>query len=37
LCDRIAVMSAGRLVQTFNADEWTAEKLTEAAFSGHMK
>jgi ribose transport system ATP-binding protein len=36
LCDRIAVMSAGRIVQEFLPHEWTQEKLTEAAFRGHL-
>jgi ribose transport system ATP-binding protein len=36
LCDRIAVMSAGRIVQEFLPHEWTPENLTEAAFRGHL-
>ena len=36
LCDRIAVMSAGRMVEEFLPDEWTLEKLTAAAFRGHL-
>jgi ribose transport system ATP-binding protein len=36
LCDRIAVMSAGRIVREFLPHEWTPEKLTEAAFRGHF-
>lgn len=36
LCDRIAVMSAGRIVQEFLPYEWTQENLTEAAFRGHL-
>lgn len=36
LCDRIAVMSAGHIVQEFLPHEWTPEKLTEAAFRGHL-
>jgi ribose transport system ATP-binding protein len=36
LCDRIAVMSTGRIVQEFLPHEWTQEKLTEAAFRGHL-
>jgi ribose transport system ATP-binding protein len=34
LCDRIAVMSAGRLVATFNRGEWTEDQIMTAAFSG---
>ena len=33
LCDRIAVMSAGRLAATFGRGEWTQEKIMEAALS----
>ena len=36
ICDRIAVMSAGRLVQVFNRGEWTQQALLEAAFSGYL-
>ena len=36
LCHRIAVMSAGRIVAEFLPDEWTPEKLTQAAFSGYL-
>ncbi|NKB37283.1 MAG: ATP-binding cassette domain-containing protein [Gammaproteobacteria bacterium] len=32
LCDRIAVMSNGRLADTFDYGEWTQEKLLSAAF-----
>ena len=35
ICDRIAVMSAGKLVQTFNRDEWTESVLLEAAFAAY--
>jgi ribose transport system ATP-binding protein len=34
LCDRIAVLSAGRLVETFDRGTWTQEKLLAAAFAG---
>lgn len=34
LCDRIAVMSAGRLAATFNRGEWTEDQIMTAAFSG---
>jgi ribose transport system ATP-binding protein len=33
LCDRIAVLSAGRLVKTFNRGEWTEDLIMAAAFS----
>jgi ribose transport system ATP-binding protein len=33
LCDRIAVMSAGRLVATFARGEWSEEAIVAAAFS----
>ncbi len=36
VCDRIAVMSAGRLVATFRADEWSEEKIIAAAFSEYV-
>ncbi|HVV70081.1 MAG TPA: sugar ABC transporter ATP-binding protein [Verrucomicrobiae bacterium] len=36
LCDRILVMSAGRLVAEFLPGEWTQEKITHAAFSGYL-
>jgi len=36
LCDRIAVMSAGRIVSEFTPDQWSAENLTQAAFHGHL-
>ena len=36
LCDRIAVMSAGRIVEEFLPQEWSIEKLTAAAFRGHL-
>lgn len=38
LCDRIAVLSAGRLVKTVErgADDWTTEALLHAAFSEHL-
>ena len=34
-CDRIAVMSAGRLVKTFSRDDWSEEAIMQAAFSGY--
>jgi ribose transport system ATP-binding protein len=36
LCDRIAVMSAGRIAAEFLPGEWTQEKITQAAFSGYL-
>jgi ribose transport system ATP-binding protein len=36
LSHRIAVMSAGRIVAEFLPEEWTQEKLTQAAFSGYL-
>jgi ribose transport system ATP-binding protein len=35
LCDRIAVMSAGRLAATFARGEWTQDKIMAAALSGY--
>jgi ribose transport system ATP-binding protein len=35
LCDRIGVMSAGRLVQTFERAEWSEEAILKAALSGY--
>jgi ribose transport system ATP-binding protein len=37
LCDRIAVMSAGRLVATFARGEWTEDKIMTAALSGYLE
>ena len=37
LCDRIAVMSAGRLVATFAHGEWTQDGIMAAALSGHRE
>jgi ribose transport system ATP-binding protein len=36
VCDRIAVMSAGRLVATFGREEWSQEKIMSAAFSEYV-
>jgi ribose transport system ATP-binding protein len=36
LCDRIAVMSAGKLVRTFTRAEATQDAILEAAFSGYV-
>jgi ribose transport system ATP-binding protein len=35
-CDRIAVMSAGRLAAVFERGDWTQERIMAAAFSGHV-
>ncbi|MFB0524403.1 MAG: sugar ABC transporter ATP-binding protein [Phycisphaerae bacterium] len=45
ICDRIAVMSAGRLIDIFNKDEWSEEgsrsaavqKIMSAAFSEYVR
>ncbi|MGN6526734.1 MAG: sugar ABC transporter ATP-binding protein [Burkholderiaceae bacterium] len=37
VCDRIAVMSAGRLVATFERGQWTQQALLEAAFSAYAQ
>lgn len=34
-CDRIAVMSAGKLVATFDRSSWSYDKIMQAAFSGY--
>jgi ribose transport system ATP-binding protein len=36
LCDRIIVMSAGRIAGEFLPGEWSQEKITHAAFSGYL-
>ncbi len=36
LCDRILVMSVGRIAAEFLPGQWTQEKITQAAFSGHL-
>jgi len=36
VCDRIAVMSAGRLAATFERGEWTQDKIMAAALSGYV-
>ena len=36
LCDRIAVMSAGRVAATFRRGEWTQDKIMTAALSGYL-
>jgi ribose transport system ATP-binding protein len=37
ICDRIGVMSAGRLIDTFDRDAWTQDELLAAAFAGYQK
>jgi ribose transport system ATP-binding protein len=37
VCDRIGVMSAGRLVATFERGQWTQQALLEAAFSAYAQ
>ena len=37
VCDRIGVMSAGRLVRIFERGEWTQQSLLEAAFSAYAQ
>jgi ribose transport system ATP-binding protein len=37
VCDRIAVMSAGRLVAMFSRGQWSQEKIMSAAFSEYVK
>ncbi len=36
ICDRIGVMSAGRMTGIFKRDEWTQDALLAAAFAGHI-
>lgn len=36
LCDRLLVMSQGRITAEFTPVEWTQEKITRAAFSGYL-
>jgi ribose transport system ATP-binding protein len=35
ICDRIGVMSAGRMTGVFERDEWTQDALLAAAFAGY--
>ncbi|WP_213881270.1 sugar ABC transporter ATP-binding protein [Pseudomonas sp. dw_358] len=37
ICDRIGVLSAGRLVETFQRDSWTQDELLAAAFAGYTR
>ena len=36
VCDRIAVVSAGRIIEIFHRGEWSREKLLAAAFRGYV-
>ncbi|WEF33857.1 sugar ABC transporter ATP-binding protein [Pseudoduganella chitinolytica] len=36
ICDRIAVMSAGRIAGTFERGAWSPDQLLEAAFSSYL-
>jgi ribose transport system ATP-binding protein len=35
ICDRIAVLSAGRLSETFDRGDWSQDRLLAAAFAGY--
>ncbi len=37
ICDRIAVLSAGRLIDTFAREHWSQDQLLAAAFAGYRK
>ncbi len=37
ICDRIAVLSAGRLIDTFDRERWSQDQLLAAAFAGYRK
>ena len=36
ICDRIAVMSNGQLVDTFERGHWSQEAILASAFSGYV-
>ncbi len=36
ICDRIGVLSAGRLVEVFERESWSCEGITSAAFRGYL-
>jgi ribose transport system ATP-binding protein len=36
LCDRLVVMSQGRVTAEFSPHTWSQEKITQAAFSGYL-
>jgi ribose transport system ATP-binding protein len=35
-CDRIAVLSAGRIVATFERDHWSRDAILQASFTGYL-
>lgn len=37
ICDRIGVLSAGRLIDTFERDAWSQDQLLAAAFAGYQR
>ncbi|TDJ74688.1 sugar ABC transporter ATP-binding protein [Pseudomonas putida] len=37
ICDRIAVLSAGHLIDTFAREHWSQDQLLAAAFAGYRK
>lgn len=37
ICDRIGVLSAGRLIDTFEREHWSQDQLLAAAFAGYHK
>lgn len=37
ICDRIGVLSDGRLIDTFERDNWSQDELLAAAFAGYQK
>ncbi len=37
ICDRIGVLSAGRLIETFEREHWSQDQLLAAAFAGYQK
>ncbi|MGV6394140.1 sugar ABC transporter ATP-binding protein [Pseudomonas caspiana] len=37
ICDRIGVLSAGRLIDTFDRASWSQDELLAAAFAGYQK
>lgn len=36
-CDRIAVMSAGRMVEIFEREDWSEDAILQASFAGHRE
>lgn len=37
ICDRIGVLSAGRLIDTFEREDWSQDRILAAAFAGYQK